>query len=114
MATMVGLGLVYGPWLTLPGVVVAAFAVWGWLTQLDAPRGQLIDGVGSRPPRCAEVWSAPADVERGRQDENRDRGVPIPPKPTHQASHPGPSLLRCWRLKRRASQHSGPLKGVAR
>ncbi|MGZ6140532.1 MAG: aa3-type cytochrome oxidase subunit IV [Myxococcaceae bacterium] len=37
-ATMIGLGLVYGPWLSLPGVVVAGFAVWGWLTQLDAPR----------------------------------------------------------------------------
>jgi hypothetical protein len=37
-ATMVALGLVYGPWLTLPGIVVAGFAVWGWLTQMDVPR----------------------------------------------------------------------------
>ena len=37
-ATMVGLGLVYGPWLTLPGIVLAAFAVWGWLTQMDVRR----------------------------------------------------------------------------
>jgi hypothetical protein len=37
-AVMLGLGLIYGPWLSLPGIVVAAFAVWGWLTQLDAPR----------------------------------------------------------------------------
>ncbi|HLY35792.1 MAG TPA: hypothetical protein VKU35_03680 [Candidatus Limnocylindria bacterium] len=37
-ATMLGLGLVYGPWLSLPGVVVAGFAVWGWLTEMDAPR----------------------------------------------------------------------------
>ncbi|MDP9273621.1 MAG: cytochrome c oxidase subunit 4 [Chloroflexota bacterium] len=34
-ATLLGLGLIYGPWLTLPAIVVAAFAVWGWLTQLD-------------------------------------------------------------------------------
>ncbi|MDQ6682601.1 MAG: cytochrome c oxidase subunit 4 [Chloroflexota bacterium] len=37
-ATMLGLGLVYGPWLSLPGIVVAGFAIWGWLTQMDAPR----------------------------------------------------------------------------
>jgi hypothetical protein len=34
-AAMLGLGLVYGPWLTLPGIVLAAFTVWGWITQLD-------------------------------------------------------------------------------
>jgi hypothetical protein len=35
-ATMVGLGLVYGPWLSMPGIVVGALAIWGWLTQMDA------------------------------------------------------------------------------
>lgn len=35
-ATMIGLGLVYGPWLTLPGVALVAVTVWGWITQLDA------------------------------------------------------------------------------
>jgi len=34
-ASMTGLGLVYGPWLLLPGVVLAAITVWGWITQLD-------------------------------------------------------------------------------
>lgn len=29
------LGLVYGPWLLLPGVVLSAGTVWGWITQLD-------------------------------------------------------------------------------
>jgi hypothetical protein len=29
------LGLVYGPWLLLPGVVLSAGCVWGWITQLD-------------------------------------------------------------------------------
>ena len=33
---LVGLGLVYGPWLLLPGVAVGALAGWGWLTQMDA------------------------------------------------------------------------------
>lgn len=35
-ASMIGLGLVYGPWLSLPGVALAAITVWGWITQLDA------------------------------------------------------------------------------
>ncbi len=35
-ATMLALGLVYGPWLLLPGIAVAAIAAWGWLTQMDA------------------------------------------------------------------------------
>jgi len=34
-ASMIGLGLVYGPWLLLPGVILAAITVWGWITQLD-------------------------------------------------------------------------------
>lgn len=37
-ATMLGLGIVYGPWMMIPGIGVAAIAVWGWLTQMDAPR----------------------------------------------------------------------------
>jgi hypothetical protein len=34
-ATCMLLGLVYGPWLLLPGVVIAAGTVWGWVTELD-------------------------------------------------------------------------------
>jgi hypothetical protein len=30
------LGLVYGPWLLLPGIVLAATTVWGWVGQMDA------------------------------------------------------------------------------
>ena len=37
-ASMIGLGLVYGPWLTLPGIALAAVTVWGWITQLDTRR----------------------------------------------------------------------------
>jgi hypothetical protein len=37
-ALLVGLGLVYGPWLLLPGIVVVAFTVWGWITQFDVRR----------------------------------------------------------------------------
>ncbi|MGH2457180.1 MAG: hypothetical protein ACRDHD_13100, partial [Candidatus Limnocylindria bacterium] len=35
-ATMLGLGLIYGPWLWLPGGVLLAATVWGWITQLEA------------------------------------------------------------------------------
>lgn len=35
---MVGLGLIYGPWILLPGVALSGLVVWGWLTQLDPPR----------------------------------------------------------------------------
>jgi hypothetical protein len=35
-ATMLALGLVYGPWLLFPGIAVAAITVWGWITQMDA------------------------------------------------------------------------------
>ncbi len=35
-ALLLLLGLVYGPWLLLPGVVLAAGTIWGWVTQLDA------------------------------------------------------------------------------
>lgn len=34
-ALLMLLGLVYGPWLLLPGIVLAAGTVWGWVTQLD-------------------------------------------------------------------------------
>lgn len=37
-AMMLGLALVYGPWLLAPGVVLALITGWGWLTQMDAPR----------------------------------------------------------------------------
>ena len=32
-ALLLLLGLIYGPWLLLPGVVLAAGTVWGWVTQ---------------------------------------------------------------------------------
>ena len=32
-ATLIVLGLVYGPWLTVPGTVLLVIAVWGWLAQ---------------------------------------------------------------------------------
>ena len=35
-ALLLLLGLVYGPWLLLPGIAVAAGTVWGWVTQGDA------------------------------------------------------------------------------
>lgn len=35
-ALLVLLGLVYGPWLLLPGIALAAGTVWGWITQLDS------------------------------------------------------------------------------
>ena len=37
-ATLIGLGLVYGPWLWLPGVVLLAWTVWSWVTQLRSAR----------------------------------------------------------------------------
>jgi hypothetical protein len=37
-ASMIGLGLVYGPWLSLPGLALAALTIWGWITQLDTRR----------------------------------------------------------------------------
>jgi len=33
-AMLIGLGLVYGPWLSLPGLVLLAATVWGWVTEL--------------------------------------------------------------------------------
>ena len=33
-AMLIGLGLVYGPWLWLPGLVLLVAAVWGWVTEL--------------------------------------------------------------------------------
>lgn len=34
-ATLIGLGLVFGWWLIVPGAIVGAMGVFGWLTQLD-------------------------------------------------------------------------------
>ncbi len=34
-ATLVVLGLIYGPWLWTPGALITAWAAWGWLRQLD-------------------------------------------------------------------------------
>jgi hypothetical protein len=34
-AVLIGLGLIFGPWLLAPGVVVLVTALVGWLTQLD-------------------------------------------------------------------------------
>jgi Cytochrome c oxidase subunit IV len=33
-ATLIGLGLVYGAWLWMPGAALLALSVWGWVTQL--------------------------------------------------------------------------------
>lgn len=35
-AMLVGLGLLYGPWLWVPGAGLAAAAAYGWITQTDA------------------------------------------------------------------------------
>lgn len=35
-AMLVGLGLLYGPWLWLPGAGLAGAAAYGWITQTDA------------------------------------------------------------------------------
>jgi len=32
-AVMLGLGLVYGPWLVLPGIALLAITIWGWITR---------------------------------------------------------------------------------
>lgn len=32
---MIGLGMLFGPWLVVPGVVLLAAALVGWITQLD-------------------------------------------------------------------------------
>jgi hypothetical protein len=37
-AALIGLGLVYGPWLWLPGVVLLAWTTWSWVTQLRSVR----------------------------------------------------------------------------
>lgn len=33
---LLGLGLVFGPWLWIPGLALGASSMWGWLTQLTA------------------------------------------------------------------------------
>ena len=35
-ALLVGLGLLYGPWLWVPGAAVALVTAYGWATQTDA------------------------------------------------------------------------------
>lgn len=40
-AVLIGLGLIVGPWLTVPGVALLVLAAIGWITQLD--------GVGREP-----------------------------------------------------------------
>jgi hypothetical protein len=32
-AVLVGLGLIYGPWLWIPGVAMGLAGAWGWLTE---------------------------------------------------------------------------------
>lgn len=34
-AVLVATGLVYGPWLWIPGVSIALATTWGWLTELE-------------------------------------------------------------------------------
>jgi Cytochrome c oxidase subunit IV len=34
-AVTIGLGLLYGAWLALPGIALGAVAVYGWIIQLD-------------------------------------------------------------------------------
>lgn len=35
-AMLLGLGLLYGPWLWVPGAALGAAAAYGWITQTDA------------------------------------------------------------------------------
>ena len=37
-AFLIGMGLVFGPWLTLPGLALLAWTAWSWVTQLQSPR----------------------------------------------------------------------------
>jgi hypothetical protein len=37
-AALIGLGLVFGPWLWLPGAVLLAWTAWRWVTQLRSAR----------------------------------------------------------------------------
>jgi hypothetical protein len=37
-ATLIGLGLVFGPWLWLPGIALLAWTTWSWVTQLRSAR----------------------------------------------------------------------------
>lgn len=34
-AMLIGLGLLYGPWLWIPGAALAGAAAYGWITQTD-------------------------------------------------------------------------------
>lgn len=35
-AMLIGLGLLYGPWLWIPGAALAGGSAYGWITQTDA------------------------------------------------------------------------------
>jgi hypothetical protein len=35
-AMLIGLGLLYGPWLWIPGGALALLVLYGWITQTDA------------------------------------------------------------------------------
>jgi hypothetical protein len=35
-AMLIGLGLLYGPWLWIPGAALAVSVAYGWITQTDA------------------------------------------------------------------------------
>jgi hypothetical protein len=35
-ATLIAMGLVFGPWLTIPGAALLLWAAWSWVTQLQA------------------------------------------------------------------------------
>lgn len=35
-AMLIGLGLLYGPWLWVPGAALGGVAAYGWITQTDA------------------------------------------------------------------------------
>ena len=37
-AVVIGLGVIFGSWLTLPGVVLLVIGLFGWVTQLDRSR----------------------------------------------------------------------------
>ena len=66
-ALLVGLGIIYGPWLTLPGIALAVAAVWGWLTQLDPRPAAATETVGALADGWADAgWT---DAERSDVDE---------------------------------------------
>ena len=68
-ALLVGLGVVYGPWLTVPGIALAVAAVWGWLTQLDVRPAPAAETIGAPAPRDAWADAGWMDAERPAVDE---------------------------------------------